>query len=33
MAFVPQYESLSLERIFEKAREWKTCWEYLPEER
>lgn len=31
--FVPQYESLSLERIFEKARDWPQVWKYLPDER
>ena len=31
--FVPQYESLSLERIFEQARDWPQVWKYLPDER
>ena len=31
--FAPQYESLSLERIFAKARDWPDVWEYLPDER
>ncbi len=31
--FVPQYESLSLDRILNKAHEWQIVWEYLPDER
>ena len=31
--FVPQFESLSVELMFQKAREWEKVWEYLPEER
>lgn len=31
--FVPQYESLSIERILEKAQQWLEVWNYLPDER
>ncbi len=31
--FVPQYESLSIERIKEKADDWPAVWKYLPDER
>ena len=31
--FCPQYESLSMHLIYEKAREWPVVWEYLPDER
>ena len=31
--FVPQYESLSLERILNQARKWQIVWDYLPDER
>ena len=31
--FCPQYESLSIERILERAREWKAIWNYLPDDR
>ena len=31
--FVPQYESLSIERILEKADDWPAVWKYLPDER
>jgi hypothetical protein len=31
--FCPQYESLSIERILEKAGDWPDVWQYLPDER
>ena len=31
--FVPQYESLSMERVLDKAREWPEVWQYMPDDR